>query len=162
MNSELKDKEEEYKELIQETMDSVVKVTEESKAWKEKAARYKELAARGHRVGEKRASMCIAPPNEALLQTQQQLERERAIKAELKEKIQILEDNFRKAEANFGKKFEEEERRWLTQSTDRENEFHAKIAHLEEKILKDKENRIKVRILTLSLNLDCIQCLFYF
>ena len=144
INTEWKGKEEEYKELLKDAMESAVKLKDESKQWKEKAAKYKELAARGHRVGEKRASMCIGPSNEALLQAQQQLERERAQKTELKEKIQVLEDKFRKSEFEARKRLEEEERRWVTQSTDRENEFHLKIAHLEEKILQDKENRIKV------------------
>ena len=137
-------KEEEYKELVKDTMKSVQKLQEESQHWKEKSVKYKEMAARGHLVGEKRASLCVGPSDESLSQIREQLERERAQKTELKEKIQILEDKLHQSEIEAGKRLEEEKRRWVTHSTDRENEFHLKIAHLEEKIVQEKENRIKV------------------
>lgn len=114
---------------------------------KAKADKYKELAARGHRMGEKRASMCVQqtpPSHETLVHTQHQLERERTVKAELMKKIQELEDVLRKSEASYNKRLEAEERRWISQSNERESEYQEKISHLEEKIIQEKENRIKV------------------
>ena len=143
-NVEFKAKIDECNELLVVAKDNALKFEEESREWREKAAIYKELVARGHRVGEKRASICVPPSNEALIQTQQQLQRERALNIELKEKNQHLEEKLHKAELNYNKKFEEAERLWVEKSTNRENEYHLKIAYLEEKILLDKETLIKV------------------
>lgn len=143
-NSDTQSKADELAELLKAALDTVAKLEEDCNHWKARSKQYKELAARGHRVGEKRASICVAPPTEALVQAQQQLERERNLKTELKEKIQELEDRIRSSEVDFGKRLEEEERRWITQSTDREAEYQGRIVDLEEKILKEKENRIKV------------------
>lgn len=131
-------------ELLKTAMETVTKLEEDCNYWKARSSKYKELAARGHRVGEKRASICVAPSNELLIQTQQQLEKERTLKTELKERIQELEDRIRNSESDFAKRLDDEERRWITQSTDREAEYQGKISELEEKILKQKENRIKV------------------
>lgn len=128
-------------------LETVTKLERDCDNLKAKAEKYKELAARGHRMGEKRASMCIQqtpPSNEALIQTQHQLERERAVKSELMKKIQELEDGFRKSEAEYNKRLEAEERQWISQSNERESEYLEKISYLEEKIIKEKENRIKV------------------
>ena len=128
-------------------LDTVSKLERDYDNLKAKAEKYKEIAARGHRMGEKRASMCvqqIAPSNEALIQTQHQLERERTVKAELMKKMQEMEDDIRKSECNFNKRLEVEERRWISKYTERESEFQEKIFHLEDKIVKEKENRIKV------------------
>lgn len=113
-----------------------------------KSDKYKELAARGHRMGEKRASMCVQqtpPSSDALIQTQLQLEREKTVKNELMKKIQEMEDALRKSESNYNKRLEAEERRWISQSNERECEYQEKISHLEEKIIQEKENRIKVK-----------------
>ena len=99
-------------------------------------------------MGEKRASMCVQqtpPSSDALIQTQLQLEREKTVKNELMKKIQELEDALRKSESNYNKRLEAEERLWISQSNERECEYQEKISHLEQKIIKEKENRIKVK-----------------
>ena len=131
-------------------LDTVNKLERDCDTLKAKAEKYKELAARGHRMGEKRASICVQqtpPSNEALIQTQHQLERERTVKAELIKKIRELEDGLRKSEDNYNKRLEVEERRWIAQSNERESEYQEKISYLEEKIIQEKENRIKVNII---------------
>lgn len=143
-NSDNESRVKELEELLRTSMQALKKLEEDCDNWKAKSRNYKELAARGHRVGEKRASICPTPLNEMLTQTQQQLDRERAQKTELKEKFEELEERLRNSEAEFKLRLEEEEQRWVTVSTDRESEFQAKIVDLEERILQQKENRIKV------------------
>ena len=114
-----------------------------------KADKYKEPAASGHRMGEKRTSMCEQQTpsnrsNHALMQTQQHVEREKTIKIELIKKIQELEDVLRKSDANYNKRLEAEERWWISQSNEQESEYQEKISYLAEKIIQAKENRIKV------------------
>lgn len=139
----------EQKELLKTSLVAVAKLEVDCDNWKTKSAKYKELAARGHRMGEKRASICVqqTPPScDALSQTQLQLERERTAKSELMKRIQKLEDQLQKSESEYSKRLEEEERHWISQSNERECEYQEKISYLEDKILQQKENRIKVII----------------
>lgn len=141
----------EQKEILKTSLAAVAKLEGDCENWKVKSAKYKELAARGHRMGEKRASICIQqtpPSSDALIQTQLQLEREKTAKSELMKKIQELEDQIQKSEADYNKRLESEERRWISQLNERESENQEKISYLEDKILQQKENRIKVNYLT--------------
>ena len=131
-------------------METVRKLEEERVQWKTKCVQYKELAARGHRVGEKRASMCISTPNDVLIQTQTQLDRERTLNAELKDKIQELQNQMRVSKSDFDQRLEAEERRLTAHFVDREAEYHEKIANLEDKIIKQKEHRIQVNSVKLN------------
>lgn len=143
-NLDTKGKADEKEELLKTALEAVRKLEEERKSWKSKCVQYKELAARGHRVGEKRASMCVSSQNEGLAQTQNQLDREKKSNAELKEKILELEHQIRVAKTDFDQRLEAEERRFAAHFSDREAEYQEKIVNLEEIILKQKENRIKV------------------
>lgn len=125
-------------------MGTTAKLEEDCNYWKARAVKYKDLSLRGQRVEEKRASVSFGPINEQLIQTQQQLEKERILKAELKTRIEVLEDRLRDSQVNFAKELEERERDWVVTSTERETEYQHKINDLEEKVLRQKENRIKV------------------
>lgn len=125
-------------------MATTSKLEEDCKYWKVRAVKYKELSVRGQRVEEKRASVSFGPINEQLIQTQQQLEKERIVKADLKSKIEVLEDRLREAQTNFAKELEDKEKEWVITSTERETEYQHKISDLEDKVLRQKESRIKV------------------
>lgn len=125
-------------------MKTTTKLEDDSNYWKARATKYKELSVRGQRVDEKRASVSFGPINEQLIQTQQQLEKERILKADLKTKIEYLEDRLRESQTNFAKELEDKEKKWVITSTERETDYQLKIRDLEEKVLRQKENRIKV------------------
>jgi len=128
--------------------------------WKAKAEKYKDIAARGHRVAEKRASVCFAPINDALIQTQQQLEQEKLLTQKLNDKNHELQDQIRKLIATHEENLTSAQTRWNDEFSKKEEEYHQTLDNLEEKIIRQKENKIKVG-LYFFLRLECDVFLFF-
>ena len=114
--------------------------------WKSKSVKYKEMAARGHRMVEKRCSI-VAPVNNDLVVSQlnKQLEQERQLKADLNERVALLENRMRQSENNLSNRLAEEEANWKIRSATKETELRMQLRDMEDKILREKEHRIKVK-----------------
>ena len=69
-NTDLKNKLDENSELLQSSMKVIDNLEKECNMWKTKSAKYKEIAARGHRMVEKRCSLIPNNPHNDLLLAQ--------------------------------------------------------------------------------------------
>ena len=125
-------------------MTTIETLEKDCTGWKAKAEKYKDIAARGHRVAEKRASVCFPPTNDALIQTQQQLEQEKMLNHKLNDNIHQLQDQIRKLIATHQQDLTAAESHWNNEFSKKEVEYHLTLDNLEEKIIRQKEMKIKV------------------
>ena len=140
---------EEAKSCLKTAMQAVDKLEEDCERWRIKCSKYKEIAiaARGHRIMvEKRCSVSTVP-NETLVNLQQQLESERQIKSDLKQQLAELKNSLAVSEDNLQNRLAEQETKWRRRLTCKEVELESQLKQLEDKVLAEKENRIKVRCL---------------
>jgi len=75
---------------------------------------------------------------------QQQLDKERKLKSELSEQISQLEKRVRQSENNLSNRLAEEETQLKIKFAGREAELRLQLKELEDKVVHEKEQRIKV------------------
>ena len=75
---------------------------------------------------------------------QQQLDKERKLKSELSEQISQLEKRVRQSENNLSNRLAEEETQLKIKFAGREAELRLQLKELEDKVVCEKERRIKV------------------
>ena len=132
-------------ELLNSAMSGITKLEKECDVWKAKSVKYKEIAARGQRMVEKRCSISLGPSSEVLAQTQHLLEKERKLKADLNAQIRALESKIKHNENEFSNQLSEEKSEWMLNLASKEADHHLELKEFEQEIL-EKKKEIKVRI----------------
>ena len=124
-------------------MAAIAKLEKECDVWKAKSIKYKEIAARGQRMVEKRCSINLGPSSEVLAQTQLLLEKERKLKGELNEQVRTLEHKIKHNEKDFTNQLSEEKSQWMVNLASKEADHQLRLKEFEQEIL-EKDKQIKV------------------
>lgn len=161
MSADHENKQKETAELLKSAMAGIVKLEKECDVWKAKSIKYKEIAARGQRMVEKRCSISLGPSSEVLAQTQALLEKERKLKGELNEQVRTLEHKLKQNENEFSNQLSEEKSQWMLNLASKEADHELKLKELEQEML-EKDKQIKVGVFFICLFVfDNFYCLIF-